>query len=110
MILGIMGWKEGSMHTVMAFVNGGDEVLIPDPGYPTYASVAKLMGAKIRTYEMKESLSWGVDVAALGKQALSNVKIMWLNFPHMPTGRVASPHEMKMLVDLARKHQFLIVN
>jgi LL-diaminopimelate aminotransferase len=110
MILPLMGSKEGIMHIAMAFVNEGDEVLIPDPGYPTYASVAKLTGAKIRTYEMKESLDWQVDIDSLSKQDLSKVKIMWVNFPHMPTGHVASPNEMKKLVDLARKHQFLIVN
>jgi aspartate/methionine/tyrosine aminotransferase len=110
MILPLMGSKEGIMHIAMAFVNEGEEVLIPDPGYPTYASVAKLVGAKIRTYAMKESLDWGVDMQALREQDLSKVKIMWVNFPHMPTGRVASRHEMKALVDLARKHQFLIVN
>lgn len=110
MILPLMGSKEGIMHIAMAFVNEGDEVLIPDPGYPTYASVAKLVGAKIRTYEMKESLDWGVDIASLQKQDLSRVRVMWVNFPHMPTGHVASHREMKALVDLARKHQFLIVN
>ncbi len=110
MILPLMGSKEGIMHIAMAFVNEGDEVLIPDPGYPTYASVATLVGAKIRTYELKESLDWGVDIAALRTQDLSRVKIMWVNFPHMPTGRVASREEMKELVDLAREHQFLIVN
>jgi len=110
MILPLMGSKEGIMHIAMAFVNEGEEVLIPDPGYPTYASVAKLVGAKIRTYEMKESLEWGVDVEALKRQDLSKVKVMWINFPHMPTGRVASRHEMRVLVDLARKHGFLIVN
>ncbi|HBK88987.1 MAG: aminotransferase class I/II-fold pyridoxal phosphate-dependent enzyme [Cyclobacteriaceae bacterium] len=110
MILPLMGSKEGIMHIAMAFVNEGDEVLIPDPGYPTYASVAKLVGAKVRTYTMKESLEWGVDMEALREQDLSRVKIMWVNFPHMPTGRVASRAEMKELVDLARKHHFLIVN
>ena len=110
MILPLMGSKEGIMHIAMAFVNEGDEVLIPDPGYPTYASVAKLVGAKIRTYEMKESLDWSVDIKSLQKQDLSKVKVMWVNFPHMPTGHVASRLEMKALVDLARKNQFLIVN
>lgn len=110
MILPLMGSKEGIMHIAMAFVNEGDEVLIPDPGYPTYASVAKLVGAKVRTYTMKESLEWGVDMDDLRQQDLSRVKIMWVNFPHMPTGRVASGAEMKELVDLARKHHFLIVN
>ncbi len=110
MILPLMGSKEGIMHIAMAFINAGDEVLIPDPGYPTYVSAAKLVGAKIRTYEMKESLDWGVDVEALGRQDLSKVKMMWVTFPHMPTGRVASRREMKALVDLATKHGFLIVN
>jgi LL-diaminopimelate aminotransferase len=109
-ILPLMGSKEGIMHIMMAFVNEGDEVLIPDPGYPTYSSVAKLVGAKVRTYAMREELNWGVDIDALSRQDLSNVKIMWVNFPHMPTGRVASSDELKSLVDLARKHQFLIVN
>lgn len=109
-ILPLMGSKEGIMHIMMAFVNEGDEVLIPDPGYPTYSSVAKLVGAKVRTYEMKEEINWGVDMAALRQQDLSKVKIMWVNFPHMPTGRVASKEELKELVDLAREHQFLIVN
>ncbi|MEJ0056499.1 MAG: aminotransferase class I/II-fold pyridoxal phosphate-dependent enzyme [Bacteroidota bacterium] len=109
-ILPLMGSKEGIMHIAMAFVNEGDEILIPDPGYPTYASVGKLVGATTRTYEMKESLDWGVDIESLKKQDLSKVKLMWVNFPHMPTGRVASRAEMKELVDIARKNQFLIVN
>jgi LL-diaminopimelate aminotransferase len=110
MILPLMGSKEGIMHIAMAFINEGDEVLIPDPGYPTYASVALLTGAKIKTYELKESLDWGVDITSLRQKDLSKVKIMWVNFPHMPTGRVMSHAEMKELVDLAREHQFLIVN
>src|SRR5260221_11163793 len=109
-ILPLMGSKEGIMHICMAFVNEGDEVLIPDPGYPTYASVAKLTGAKIVTYEMSEKLNWGIDVEALQKKDLSKVKIMWVNFPHMPTGRIASKEELKKLVDLAHENNFLIVN
>jgi len=109
-ILPLMGSKEGIMHICMAFVNEGDEVLIPDPGYPTYASVAKLTGAKIVTYEMKEEFDWRIDVKALRKKDLSKVKIMWVNFPHMPTGSIASREELKELVDLARENNFLIVN
>lgn len=109
-ILPLMGSKEGIMHIAMAFVNEGDEVLIPDPGYPTYSSVAKLVGAKVNTYQMKESLDWGIDVEELKQRDLSKVKIMWVNFPHMPTGRIASRAELKELVDLARKNNFLIVN
>jgi LL-diaminopimelate aminotransferase len=109
-ILPLMGSKEGIMHIAMAFVNEGDEVLIPDPGYPTYSSVAKLVGAKVSTYQLKESLDWGIDVEELKQRDLSKVKIMWVNFPHMPTGRTASLAELKELVDLARKNNFLIVN
>jgi LL-diaminopimelate aminotransferase len=105
-----MGSKEGIMHITLAFVNEGDEVLIPNPGYPTYASVSKLAGAKVMTYEMKESLDWGIDMEALRKKDLSRVKIMWVNFPHMPTGRIASRAEMSELVELARENNFLIVN
>jgi len=109
-ILPLMGSKEGIMHIAMAFVNEGEEVLIPDPGYPTYSSVAKLVGAKVRTYQLQESLNWGIDVEALRQSDLSKVKIMWVNFPHMPTGRTASQQELKALVDLARENNFLIVN
>jgi LL-diaminopimelate aminotransferase len=110
MILPLMGSKEGIMHIAMAFVNEGEEVLIPNPGYPTYSSVANLVGAKLRPYDLKEELDWGIDIEALRKSDLSKVKLMWVNFPHMPTGRVASREELKALVDLAREHKFLIVN
>jgi LL-diaminopimelate aminotransferase len=110
MILPLMGSKEGIMHIAMAFVNEGEEVLIPNPGYPTYSSVASLVGAKLRPYDLKEELQWGIDVEALRRTDLSKVKLMWINFPHMPTGRTASREELKALVDLAREHRFLIVN
>lgn len=110
MILPLMGSKEGIMHISMAFVNEGDEVLIPNPGYPTYSAVASLVGARLRPYDLKEELNWGIDMEALKRSDLSKVKLMWINFPHMPTGRTASREEMKALVDLARENQFLIVN
>jgi LL-diaminopimelate aminotransferase len=110
MILPLMGSKEGIMHISMAFVNEGEEVLIPNPGYPTYSSVANLVGAKLRPYDLKEELNWGIDIEALKKSDLSKVKLMWINYPHMPTGRVASREELKELVDLARANNFLIVN
>jgi aspartate/methionine/tyrosine aminotransferase len=94
----------------MAFVNEGDEVLIPNPGYPTYASVAKLVGAKARTYSLHEDSNWGINLDELRNSDLSKVKVMWVNFPHMPTGRIASKKEMQELVDLARENNFLIVN
>ncbi len=109
-ILPLMGSKEGIMHISMAFVNEGEEVLIPDPGYPTYSSVANLVGAKLRPYTLREDLDWGIDIEALKKSDLSRVKLMWINFPHMPTGRTATRDELKALVDLAREHQFLLVN
>ncbi|MBS1544643.1 MAG: aminotransferase class I/II-fold pyridoxal phosphate-dependent enzyme [Bacteroidetes bacterium] len=109
-ILPLMGSKEGIFHITMAFVNEGEEVLIPDPGYPTYAAVARLAGAKIRTYALKEDLDWGIDLDALRSMDLSKVKLMWVNFPHMPTGRVASRQELATLIELAQKNQFLIVN
>lgn len=109
-ILPLMGSKEGIMHISMAFVNEGEEVLIPDPGYPTYSSVANLVGAKLRPYALREDLNWGIDIEALKKGDLSNVKVMWVNFPHMPTGRIASRQELQALVDLARANKFLIVN
>jgi LL-diaminopimelate aminotransferase len=110
MILPLMGSKEGIMHIAMAFVDEGDEVLIPDPGYPTYSSVANLVGAQLRPYTLREDNDWAIDIEALEKSDLSRVKLMWVNFPHMPTGRRATQQELTALVNLARKHQFLIVN
>jgi len=110
MVLPLMGSKEGIMHITMAFVNEGEEVLIPNPGYPTYSSVANLVGAKLRPYTLREDSNWGIDIEALRDSDLSKVKLMWINFPHMPTGRTASAKELKELVDLARENQFLIVN
>lgn len=110
MILPLIGSKEGIMHISMAFVNEGDEVLVPNPGYPTYSSVTKLVGGTIRHYDLQEDTNWGIDIDGLRKEDLSKVKVMWVNFPHMPTGRVATKEELKELIDLAREHQFLIVN
>lgn len=109
-ILPLMGSKEGIMHIAMAFVDEGDEVLVPDPGYPTYSSVTNLVGGKIRTYALDEQQNWAPDLDALRQQDLSRVKLMWVNFPHMPTGRVARAEELQELVSLARQHHFLIVN
>ena len=110
MILPLIGSKEGIMHIAMAFVNEGDEVLVPNPGYPTYSSVTKLVGGTIRHYKLNEDTNWGIDIEELRRSDLSRVKIMWVNFPHMPTGRVASKAELEELVALARQHGFLIVN
>ena len=110
MILPLMGSKEGIMHIAMAFLDEGDEVLVPNPGYPTYSSVARLTGGTLRYYKLVEETNWGIDIDALRQTDLSRVKIMWINFPHMPTGRVATQEELKALVDLARENEFLIVN
>ncbi|HEX7016132.1 MAG TPA: aminotransferase class I/II-fold pyridoxal phosphate-dependent enzyme [Cyclobacteriaceae bacterium] len=110
MILPLMGSKEGIMHIAMAFLDEGEEVLVPNPGYPTYSSVAKLVGGNLRYYRLNEETNWGIDVDALRRTDLSRVKLMWINFPHMPTGRVASREELKALVDLARENGILIVN
>lgn len=110
MILPLMGSKEGIMHISMAFVNEGDEVLIPDPGYPTYASVSRLVGAKVTTYELSERIDWQINFDELEKRDLSKVKIMWVNTPHMPTGSVLSQEDLERLVELARSNNFLLVN
>ena len=109
-ILPMMGSKEGIYHLSMAFVNPGDAVLIPDPGYPTYAAVSRLVGAEVHTYGFRPEAQWQIDFEALEALPLDRVKILWLNTPHMPTGQVQSPESLARLVALARKHQFLIVN
>ncbi|AHM63363.1 aminotransferase class i and ii [Flammeovirgaceae bacterium 311] len=110
MILPLVGSKEGIMHLTMAFVNEGEEVLVPDPGYPTYAAVANLVGATIRPYPIKEAFNWNIDLEELKQQDLSRVKLMWINFPHMPTGSTATLEQLAALVELARQHNFLLVN
>lgn len=110
MILPLMGSKEGIMHISMAFVNEGDEVLIPNPGYPTYASVSQLVGAKIVTYNLAQSNEWQIDFEDLERKDLSKVKIMWVNTPHMPTGSVLSTENLMRLIDLAKRNNFLLVN
>ncbi|MBC9796187.1 pyridoxal phosphate-dependent aminotransferase [Sinomicrobium weinanense] len=109
-ILPLMGSKEGIMHISMAFLNEGDEVLIPDPGYPTYTSVTKLVGATPRYYNLTESNGWLPDLDALEKEDLSSVKLMWLNYPHMPTGTNATKALYSKLVAFARKNKILLVN
>lgn len=110
MILPLMGSKEGIMHISLAFVNEGDEVLIPDPGYPTYASVSQLVGATVTTYQLDERTDWQIDFEELERRDLSKVKIMWINTPHMPTGGVLPLDTLKRLVALAKANNFLLVN
>jgi LL-diaminopimelate aminotransferase len=109
-ILLLMGSKEGIMHISMAFVNPGDEVLIPDPGYPTYSSVTDLVGGIPRRYELSEQNGWLPDLAALEKTDLSKVKLMWVNYPNMPTGVKGSKALFERLVSFCLKHEILLVN
>lgn len=109
-ILPLMGSKEGIMHISMAFLNEGDEVLIPNPGYPTYTSVTKLVGATPVFYELDEDHEWQPNIEAIEKLDLSKVKIMWVNYPHMPTGTNALKETFEKLVAFGKKHQILIVN
>jgi aspartate/methionine/tyrosine aminotransferase len=109
-ILPLMGSKEGIMHISMAFLNPGDKVLVPNPGYPTYTSVSNLMDADIEFYDLNEDDRWNVDVDSLKKKDFSKVKLLWLNFPHMPTGAQADLNVLKKLIALAKEKKFLIIN
>lgn len=109
-VLPLMGSKEGIMHISMAFLNPGDQVLIPNPGYPTYTSVTKLVGAEPVFYDLTESSNWLIDIEALEEQDLSKVKIMWVNYPHMPTGTNASDAFFTRLIAFAKRHTILIIN
>jgi aspartate/methionine/tyrosine aminotransferase len=109
-ILPLLGSKEGIMHISMAFLNEGDQVLIPNPGYPTYSSVTKLVGAVALEYSLTEKNGWLPDYKEIEKNDLSKVKIMWVNYPHMPTGTKASDALFVELIAFARKHKILVVN
>ncbi|MCM4159894.1 aminotransferase class I/II-fold pyridoxal phosphate-dependent enzyme [Antarcticibacterium flavum] len=109
-ILPLMGSKEGITHISMAFLNEGDEVLIPNPGYPTYTSVTKLVGAKAVYYDLNEEENWSPNLQELAKRDLSKVKLMWVNYPHMPTGASATDKIFKDLVTFAKEHNILIIN
>ena len=109
-ILPLMGSKEGIMHISMAFLNKGDSVLIPDPGYPSYASVSNLMQANIISYNLNASNNWLPDYKEIEKQDLTGVKMMWLNYPHMPTGTNATKEHFTKAVAFAKKHDIMLVN
>lgn len=109
-ILLLMGSKEGIMHISMAFVNQGDEVLVPDPGYPTYSSVTSLVGGIVRKYELTEKNGWLPDIKALENSDLSKVKLMWVNYPNMPTGTRGSMDLFEKLVAFCRVNGILLVN
>lgn len=109
-ILPLMGSKEGIMHISMAFVNPGDEVLVPDPGYPTYSSVTNLAGGIVRKYDLEEKRGWLPDLETLENSDLSRVKVMWVNYPNMPTGTKGSILLFEKLVAFSLKHSILLCN
>ena len=106
----LIGSKEGILHVTLAFVNPGDEVLIPDPGYPTYTALSTLLGAKVVKYNLTEKNGWMPNFDELEAMDLSRVKLMWTNYPHMPTGAKASAALYERLVDFARRKGLVIVN
>ena len=106
----LIGSKEGILHTTLAFCNPGDDVLVPNPGYPTYTSLSKILGAKIVNYNLREDNGWQPDFEELEKMNLDRVKLMWTNYPNMPTGGNARMETYEKLVDFARRHGIVVVN
>ena len=106
----LIGSKEGILHVTLAFVNPGDQVLVPNPGYPTYTSLSRILGAEIVNYDLKEENGWMPDFDALEQMDMSRVKLMWTNYPNMPTGANATPELYEKLVNLARRKGIVIVN
>ncbi len=106
----LIGSKEGILHVTLAFVNPGDEVLVPNPGYPTYTSLSKILGAKVVNYDLDGNNGWQPDFNALEQMDLSRVKLMWTNYPNMPTGGDARMETYERLVDFARRHGIVVVN
>ena len=109
-ILPLMGSKEGILHISMAFLNKGDKVLIPNPGYPTYTSVTNLVEANPIFYELTSENNWEPDFEKLEKEDVSDIKMMWVNYPHMPTGAKATQALFEKLIAFGKKHQILIIN
>lgn len=106
----LIGSKEGILHITLAFVNPGDEVLVPNPGYPTYTSLSKILGAKVVNYNLDEDNGWQPNFEELEHRDLSRVKLMWTNYPNMPTGGDARMETYRKLVDFARRHDIVVVN
>ncbi|MDA8847619.1 aminotransferase class I/II-fold pyridoxal phosphate-dependent enzyme [Flavobacteriaceae bacterium] len=109
-VLPLIGSKEGIMHISMAYLNQGDAVLIPNPGYPTYTSVTKLLGATPVFYDLNSTSNWQPDLVSLEAMDVSKVKLMWINYPHMPTGTLGNKKILKELVDFAKKNEILLIN
>lgn len=106
----LIGSKEGILHITLAFVNPGDEVLVPNPGYPTYTSLSKILDTKVVNYNLDEDNGWQPDFEELEHRDLSRVKLMWTNYPNMPTGGDARMETYRKLVDFARRHDIVVVN
>lgn len=106
----LIGSKEGVTHISLTFLNPGDGVLVPNPGYPTYSSISKLVGAEIFHYDLVEESGWQPDFDALEKLPLDKIKLMWLNYPHMPTGAKARRETFEKAVEFGKKHGIVIVN
>lgn len=109
-ILPLIGSKEGIVHVAMTFLEAGDIALVPNPGYPAYRAASLLAGAEVQYYDLHASNGWLPDLNALEKTDLSRVKVMWVNYPHMPTGAMATPEVFQNLVDFGLRHHILIVN
>ena len=109
-VLPLIGSKEGILHVTLAFVNPGDGVLVPNPGYPTYTSLSRLLGARIVNYNLREDNGWQPDFDELDQMDLKGVKLMWTNYPNMPTGGNARMETYRRLVDFARRHGIVVVN
>lgn len=106
----LIGSKEGILHVTLAFVNPGEQVLVPNPGYPTYTSLSKILGAEIVNYNLREDNGWQPDFDELEKMDLSRVRLMWTNYPNMPTGGNARRETYERLVAFAKKHNIVVVN
>ena len=106
----LIGSKEGILHITLAFVNPGEQVLVPNPGYPTYTSLSKILGAQVVNYDLREDDGWQPDFSMLEEYDMSKVKLLWVNYPNMPTGGNARMETCERLVDLARRKGIIIVN
>lgn len=106
----LIGSKEGILHITLTFVNPGDTVLVPDPGYPTYTALSKILGANVVKYNLLESQEWQPDFNQLENMDLSRVKLLWTNYPNMPTGGDAKNDTFEKLVDFAKRHNIVVVN
>ena len=106
----LIGSKEGILHVTLTLVNPGEEVLVPNPGYPTYTSLSRILGAQVVNYDLRPETGWQPDFDALERMDLSRVKLMWTNYPHMPTGARARRETYERLVAFARRHHIVVVN